>query len=121
MTPPRKLRRSFRPLALAAAVMAASLGACGFHPLYGDRSIGAVSTVDLAAVQIDLIRDREGQMLRNELLDRFQPRGGTVEFFSSDPAARMSGKAALTTGSDDTGRIYGRFDSGLLGEGTVAV
>jgi LPS-assembly lipoprotein len=55
------------------------LAACGFQPLYGERSVRSVSSDELAAVQIDLLRDREGQMLRNELLDRFQPAGGALQ------------------------------------------
>jgi LPS-assembly lipoprotein len=55
------------------------LAACGFQPLYGEHSARSVSSDELAAVQIDLIRDREGQMLRNELLDRFQPAGGALQ------------------------------------------
>lgn len=103
MTPPRRLRRSFRPLALAAAVLAASLGACGFQPLYGDRSIGAVSTVDLAAVQIDLIRDREGQMLRNELHDRFQPRGAALKPLYGLNIVLSQQRIGLAIRPDETG------------------
>ncbi len=44
--------------------------------------------------------------------------GGTIEFFSSNPAAVAGGRGAVTAGSQDTRRLYGRFDSGLFGTGT---
>ena len=84
-------------------MMAASLGACGFQPLYGDRSIGAVSPVDLAAVQIDLIRDREGQMLRNELLDRFQPRGAALKPLYGLSIVLTQQRVGLAIRADETG------------------
>ena len=41
------------------------LQACGFQPLYANRS-GAIVTQTLAAIEIGLIRDRTGQLLRSE-------------------------------------------------------
>jgi len=60
-------------LFLAALILAAGLAGCGFRPLYGSQ--GGAGREDLARVRIDLIPDRIGQQLRNELLDRFNPRG----------------------------------------------
>ena len=60
----------------SAAVAASLLGACGFRPLYGGSSGSAfVRDNPLAGVSIALIEDREGQILRNFLIDRFQPDG----------------------------------------------
>lgn len=84
-------------------MIAISLAACGFHPLYGDRSISAVSAVDLAAVQIDLIRDREGQMLRNELLDRFQPRGAALKPLYGLNIVLTQQRVGLAIRPDETG------------------
>lgn len=66
---------------LALSAMLLGLAGCGFQPLYGERSAGAgsVTQAELSAVQIDLIANREGQMLRNELLDRFQPAGAAAK------------------------------------------
>ncbi len=52
------------------------LAACGFQPLYGSKS-GTILAPDspLNRVNIALIEDREGQILRNYLIDRFQPDG----------------------------------------------
>ena len=50
---------------------------CGFQPIYGDRASG-VSTqtaVRLANIKIQTIPDRQGQILRNLLLERLNPRG----------------------------------------------
>lgn len=59
--------------ALAAALL---LSACGFEPLYGDRSNAPnAAVVGMAETRIALIPDRIGQELRNNLLDRLTPRG----------------------------------------------
>ena len=53
-----------------------SLTACGFHPLYATTENGG-GDVDpaLAQVQIASIPNREGQELRNLLIDKMQHRG----------------------------------------------
>jgi len=63
--------RAARILALVAALAVAG---CGFQPIHGQRS--AASSEALATIDIGLIADRTGQMLRNELLRQMQPRGG---------------------------------------------
>lgn len=48
------------------------LAACGFHPVYGVNKYTAVGVEQkLAQTQIGGIPDREGQYLRNALIDRF--------------------------------------------------
>ena len=61
--------------ALAAALVLAAAG-CGFQPIHGQRS--EASSAALASIDIGLIADRTGQMLRNRLLQQMQPRGGTT-------------------------------------------
>jgi len=51
------------------------LAGCGFRPLYGERSAASVTAPELAAIQIDIIPNREGQLVRNNLLDKMRPRG----------------------------------------------
>jgi LPS-assembly lipoprotein len=72
-------RRPSRRLLLA-GLGAVALGGCGFQPLYGERSAlnapaGQKPNVlvrdELAAVWIEPIPERMGQMLRNELIDKF--------------------------------------------------
>lgn len=62
----------------ALAVALAALGACGFRPLYGDPEVigtGNNASEELAAVHINTIPDRTGQMLHNNLLDRINAHG----------------------------------------------
>lgn len=49
--------------------------ACGFQPLYGGIGSGRDTANVLAEVEVTIIADRTGQQLRNELLDRLNPRG----------------------------------------------
>lgn len=56
----------------------ASLSACGFSPLYGDRAkteTAIQQTGGFEDIEIDNIPDREGQYLRNALIDRFYQSG----------------------------------------------
>jgi len=66
---------SDRPIpGLAALLLLLALGACGFQPLYGDRSADAIKADEgLARVSVGVIADRTGQMLRNELEVRLDP------------------------------------------------
>ena len=50
-----------------------TLSSCGFHPVHGKFSNDAGSTS--APVSIAIIPDREGQFLRNELIDRLHSDG----------------------------------------------
>ena len=58
--------------AVAGAALVAVAG-CDFQPIHGESS--AASTSGLANLDIALIADRTGQMMRNELLQQMQPRG----------------------------------------------
>ncbi len=55
-------------------VLAFGVSGCGFRPLYADRSAGSVAGV-VATIRVAPIRDRKGQVLRNELIDRLNPSG----------------------------------------------
>ncbi|WP_247872095.1 LPS assembly lipoprotein LptE [Azospirillum sp. TSO35-2] len=59
--------------ALAFGLSALALSGCGFQPLYGERGIGAGAAERLNDVEIASIPNREGQKLRNLLIDRFYP------------------------------------------------
>jgi LPS-assembly lipoprotein len=48
------------------------LAGCGFRPLHGGGSDDAVVS-DLAQVSVDIIADRPGQLLRNQLVDLLNP------------------------------------------------
>lgn len=52
------------------------LGACGFEPLYGPQSFNQPEICEeLAQIKVERIPDREGQMLRNHLIDILSPCG----------------------------------------------
>ncbi|MCI0431672.1 MAG: LPS assembly lipoprotein LptE [Rhodospirillales bacterium] len=58
-------------LPLAALLL---LAACGFQPLYGERGVATASD-QLAAIRIQPIPDRSGQVLYNALRDGLNPLG----------------------------------------------
>ncbi len=62
--------------------IAASTSSCGYKPLYGESG---VIRKNLAEVRIKAIPNREGQVLRNALLDRINPNGqpGAAPFLLS--------------------------------------
>ncbi|MGH6754850.1 MAG: LPS assembly lipoprotein LptE, partial [Bradyrhizobium sp.] len=71
-------RRSWL-LGLAGIGLAAALGGCGFHPLYGNHGDGQDTNTDLANVRIAPIANRTGQLLYNQLRDRLNPSGKPAE------------------------------------------
>lgn len=96
------------PLRIAAlggvlALFLFGLTACGFEPMYGTRGTHSVSRAELAAVQVDLIQDREGQMLRNALLDRFQPAGAAPKPLYRLSIGLRTQRIGLAIRPDETG------------------
>lgn len=63
--------------ALVSLGLAALLPGCGFEPLYASGAGGtpSVAQTDLAAISIGLIPERQGQLLRQALQDRFERQG----------------------------------------------
>ena len=59
--------------AVTACLLILGLVACGFRPVYGTRAGGADNPAQAAFqhIQIANIPDRDGQILRNALIDRF--------------------------------------------------
>lgn len=57
-----------------AGAAVALLSGCGFRPLYGAKSLGAVDS-ELARIKIGIIPNRTGQQLHNYLLDRINRKG----------------------------------------------
>ncbi|MCI5060102.1 MAG: LPS assembly lipoprotein LptE [Alphaproteobacteria bacterium] len=60
-------------------ITALTASACGFSPIYGDynraQHAGGSFSTQLNQIDIALIPDREGQYLRNALIDRFYQSG----------------------------------------------
>lgn len=59
---------------ILAALAAAPLAGCGFHPMYGGRTAGEYDP-RLAAIKVAPIPDREGQLLELALREKLNPRG----------------------------------------------
>ena len=75
-----------RVLVLALAGMTAG---CGFHPVYGEGQPGKAA---LAAVFVNIIPNRSGQLLRQALQERFGNDSGTWSLRSADnPAVQLAG------------------------------
>lgn len=56
-------------------LVAALSVACGFQPLYGERTSAMPVRQALNAISIDPIADRVGQLVRNQLIDALTPLG----------------------------------------------
>ncbi len=68
----------FRALCLSFVIcgVAFMLASCGFTPMYAKQDATSESVnFTLRNVEIDKIPDREGQLLRNKLIDRFYQNG----------------------------------------------
>lgn len=59
---------------ILAALASAPLAGCGFHPLYGGHTAGEYDP-RLAAIKVDPIPDRDGQLLALALREKLNPRG----------------------------------------------
>jgi LPS-assembly lipoprotein len=59
----------------------AGLSGCGFQPVYMPTASGkpGVAQRELAAIHVDVIADRPGQLLRQALQERFELSGGITE------------------------------------------
>ena len=50
------------------------MAACGFQPIYGSKGTPSAQ-IKMASIKVGIIKDRQGQQLRNFLLDRINPGG----------------------------------------------
>lgn len=71
---------------IAAAAVLCGLGACGFEPLYVEKTGGedlwyynneynADIVREMAQIKVETVTDRIGQLIKNELMDTFNPYG----------------------------------------------
>jgi LPS-assembly lipoprotein len=60
---------------LAALLVLVTLAGCGFRPLYGRNASDPTVNADLSAIYIPPLPDREGQLVHNALLVRFNRNG----------------------------------------------
>jgi len=102
--------RAFRILAVAASL--ALPAGCGFHPLYGESSgAGSAELQHLRIAPIVYVAgplgynyelDRTGQLVRNALLDRLQPRGAAGTALYELHITLGEAKSELAIRSDET-------------------
>ncbi len=73
----RLSRRAFarRAAGTAAILPVLALAGCGFQPLYGAGANNETVAANLAAVEVEPLRDRTGQQMHNFLRDRLNPKG----------------------------------------------
>lgn len=92
---------SWRNIILVAAV-SLTLAACGFKPLYGEQSAGAAPGGPLA-VDVALIPNREGQVIRSMLRRRFSS-AAAANFRLDVALAQTSAVTAIDAAGDATRR-----------------
>ena len=87
-------------------IAAITLSACGFHPVYGVNKYTAHGAEEsLAQIQIANIPDREGQYLRNALIDRFYRTGrpsAPIYTLTISPVSESLRDLDVTIDSDTT-------------------
>lgn len=69
-----RISRRFSLRLLLSGMAAGLTASCGYSPLYGPRSTSQVAA-GLGGIRIGQIKDRTGQLVRNNLLDRLNPKG----------------------------------------------
>ena len=101
ITPTTGLSRR-RMLALSSAsALGLVLSGCGFRPLYGRRGSGPAA-LEMAAVEIGLVRDRLDQNLRNDLIERLTPFGEPAQPRYALSIQTSQSSSALAIQSDST-------------------
>jgi LPS-assembly lipoprotein len=83
------------------------LGGCGFHPIYMPTASGkpGVAQRELAAVFVDIIPDRPGQLLRQALQERFGDDSGTPAAYNLRVTFSVSGEGIAIEQDDISTRI----------------
>lgn len=85
--------------------MALSVAACGFTPVYGTQSEKAGVQAHLSDIKISNIPNREGQYLRNLLVDNFYRYGYPANprfLLNIDPINESSADLDITKTADST-------------------
>lgn len=85
---------------LASALI--SLTACGFHPLHGNYGRTPESHITTGQVKIGIIPDREGQILRNELIDRLGQNENAPYYLSVSKVEEDETELAVNKSSETT-------------------
>jgi len=85
-----------------ALTLGVTLAACGFRPMYGKYSADPAVAHELATISVSTIKDRNGQLLRNALLVRLNPKGEPPHEVYQLSVTLTSTDTAEATLPDDT-------------------
>jgi LPS-assembly lipoprotein len=98
MSPTASSISSPRRRLIAVAAAGLLLAGCGFQPLYGDRATDTAgpggAPAAMAAIEVGVIAERDGQILRGLLIEALNPDGRPVE-----PAYRLTVTLSVSSGS----------------------
>jgi LPS-assembly lipoprotein len=94
-------------LAVLVLALACPLAACGFEPLYARNDRGVSPVEDLAAVQVELIPNRSGQILRTYLRDGLNPNNVEVPRRYTLRVTLVEPRQELALQRNDTVARYG--------------
>ncbi len=61
--------------AAAVVLLTLAVAGCGFRPLYGSRAVDPYVGPEMGSIYVAPLPDRDGQLVRNALLDRLNPKG----------------------------------------------
>jgi LPS-assembly lipoprotein len=105
---------------------AALLTACGFQPLYGERSGGMQVRQAFSSIFIAPIPDRVGQLVRNQLIDALTPQGQSREPAYVLGVTLTQTKEGVAFQSDEQATRFNvtlgaRFDLREIGGGAIVV
>jgi len=119
---PRRADRS-RVGVVAAAFLLLALAGCGFRPLYGTHSSDPHVTSDLSSIYIRPLPDREGQLVHNALLVRFNPKGeaGGARFQMDVNIGLNEGQVAVGRDGTATRALVTYSAAYTLFEGNIAL
>jgi len=97
-----------RRRALLAFGAGAALTGCGFHPVYMPTASGQAGAAqrELAAIHVELIPDRPGQLLRQALQDRFEGASdGAARHYDLSVAFWISGEGIAILNNNTATRV----------------
>ena len=78
---------------------------CGFHPIYASRPDGGGSQRELAAIDVGLIPERGGQLLRQALQQRFDHGDGVAKRYTLNVSYGVAGDSIGVQQDSSTTRI----------------
>jgi LPS-assembly lipoprotein len=97
------------PLSLT-VLLACTLSACGFQPLYGTSPTGSNVATQLAAIEIDEQNHRLGQLVRNDLLSSMAGGGAQPSRYRLQFTAVAGSQTLIEQSNENTRRFSYRVN-----------